>query len=249
MLRPPFRSMPRRHPMPLPAPPPLIARLDALLLRGADAARIERELATEPELAAGVTALRALDAGMSARPASARELRDLAVAAAWLELLRHSGDPHAAGRAAAQALLASRLGARIARRAPRPLTVSDTELFCLPPALALARARLDPRLGGAAGAARDAAALARAWGLSGAAVELLAESAQPPRPDRDEAHLLDLAGRLAGQDAGAPRGALGQAALDRPARALGLRPAELAELCDFAASARAAASATPARAG
>jgi hypothetical protein len=235
--------------MPLPAPPPLFARLDALLLSGADAARVERELAQEPELAAAVAALRAIDAGAGPRPASARELRDLAVAAAWLELLRRSGDPHAAGRASAQALLAARLGARIARRAPRPLTVSDSELFCLPPALALSRARLDERLGGAERAAREAAALARSWGLSGAAVELLAESARPPRPGRDEAHLLDLAGRLAGQDAEAPRGTLGQAALDRPARALGLRPAELAELCDFAASARAASSATPARAG
>lgn len=235
--------------MSLPVPPPLFARLDALLLAGADAARVERELAQDPQLAGGVAALRAVDSNSPSRPAGARQLRDLAVAATWLDVVRRGADAHASGRAAAQALLAARLCARIARRAPRPLALCDNELLCLPLALTVARARLDPRSGDADGVARDAASLARTWGLSGAAVELLSESARPPRPGRDEAHLLDLAWRLAGPDAEAPRGALGQAALDRPARALGLRPAELAELCDFAASARATTAATPARAG
>jgi predicted TIM-barrel fold metal-dependent hydrolase len=124
----------------------------------------------------------------------------------------------------------------------RPPSLAATELFCLPLVLALAAARLDPHTGGAETAARDAARLAGAWGFSGAALEVLSEAAQPAREGCHEACLLELARRLAGA-AGAPRGELAQAALERCARGLGLRPAELAELGDFAASARATAAA------
>jgi hypothetical protein len=242
MARPILQPMPRRHPLPLPVLPVLLARLDELRLAGADGARLARELARDAHLAREVEALRALDAPRGTRGPGARELCDLALAAALLAELRRTGAPHAAGRRASEALLAARLGARIARRAVRPPRLAATELFCLPLLQALAAARIDPSLGGAEAAARDAARLAGAWGFSGAALEVLEDAARPAREGCDEACLLELAGRLA-ESAGAPRGELGQAALERCARALGLRPAELTELGDFAASARATAAA------
>lgn len=228
--------MPRRHPQPLPVLPPVLARLDALRLEGAGAAAAERELARDAALAREVESLRALEAPRGAHPTSAREVRDQALAAALLLELRRSG------RGAVEPLLAARLGARIARRAVRPQALAASELFCLPLVLALARARLDPHLDGPAAVAHDAARLAHAWGLSGAAVEVLADSARPAREGCDEACVLELARRLAdGSDT--LRGELGRAALERCAHALGLRPAELAELGDFAATARATAAA------
>ena len=236
MTRSTLQPMPRRQPLPLPAPPALLRRLDQLVLAGARAEVLERELERDPEWGAAVAALRALDLGGAG---GARELRDLTLAAALRrELLAGApGEAHAAARRTVEALLAARLVARITRRLARAPALSTGELACLPLLRALARARLEAGRAGPEAVAHEAVAIARAWGLSGAAVEVLggAEGGL-------ERSLLDLAGRLAAGSA-EPRGELGRAALERSAHELGLRSAELAELADFAASARATAAA------
>jgi hypothetical protein len=244
----PLIPMPRRHPLPLPARPAILLRLEALHLAGATAGELMAELRRDPSLTAGVEILAQLDP-LSFAPGKARcasVVRNLALSAALdLELAAtRSATPFEAHRRRARALLVARLCAHLARRIHQPVELPAAEFFALALAHELARARCEDAADPAGSLPREAARLAAAWGFSGTAVETLAASGGVQGRQAAPAlavTALQLAERLTAAACGiGQRADLDGAATQSAGRALGLRPAEIEELAEFAVCALAA---------